>query len=124
MKNSRKKRVPSVSVGSEILSRLTKASKALRTKSDLADRFTRRTVRLNLRPQPCDATVVKQTRRVLGASQTIFAQFLGVSVQAVHDWEQGVKPPGGAACRLMDEIRRNPAYWIARLQELSQPISA
>jgi DNA-binding transcriptional regulator YiaG len=60
----------------------------------------------------------------LGASQTIFAQFLGVSPSAVQDWEQGLKPPHGAACRLMDEIRRDPNYWIRRLQELSSPVEA
>ena len=46
---------------------------------------------------------------------------MGVSIQAVHDWEQGLKPPGRAACRLMDEIRNNPDYWITRLHELSKP---
>lgn len=63
---------------------------------------------------------VKATRELLGASQAIFAQFLGVSASAVQDWEQGAKPPQGSACRLMHEIRRDPAYWRKRLVELAE----
>lgn len=126
MKTSRKRtNKPAVpSVGSEILSRLKKFSEALETQTDLAKRFTCRTVQLNLRPQSYDAALVKKTRRTLGASHSIFSQFMGVSVQAVHDWEQGLKPPGGAACRLMDEIRGNPDYWIARTIEANQRLTA
>jgi putative transcriptional regulator len=65
--------------------------------------------------------MVKETRKLIRASQAIFAQFLGVSLSAVRDWEQGIKPPGGAACRIMDEIRRNPDYFVGRLRELSSP---
>jgi putative transcriptional regulator len=72
-----------------------------------------------MRPQPYIASEVKSTRKKLSASQVIFAQFLGVSASAVRDWEQGLKPPSGAACRIMDEINRNPKYFRNRLQELS-----
>lgn len=55
-------------------------------------------------------------------SQAIFAQFLGVSLGTVRDWEQGNKPPNGAASRLMDEIRNNPEYFFKRLMELASPV--
>jgi putative transcriptional regulator len=61
--------------------------------------------------------MVSDVRGVLGVSQSIFARFLGVSVNAVRTWEQGTKTPQGGAQRFMDEMRRDPDYWRARLQE-------
>jgi len=119
-----KRKKKSTSVGAELVRRFEKFVGELPHTDDLAKRFTCRTVRLNVRPAALSPQAVKQTRRALRASQTIFAEFLGVSPAAVRDWEQGAKPPGGAACRLMDEIRRNPQYFLTRLKELSRPISA
>jgi putative transcriptional regulator len=112
------------SVGARIVNRLRGFVDAVESGQEPAERFTCRTVRLNLEPQAYDPKLVKSTRDMLGASQAIFAQFLGVSPSAVQDWEQGAKPPKGSACRLMDEIRRDPAYWQKRLRELSTPVSA
>jgi putative transcriptional regulator len=112
------------SIGSKIVRRLKTFVETVEAGEDPLDRFTCRTIRLNLEPQAYDPELVKTTRRLLGASQAIFAQFLGVSASAVQDWEQGNKPPRGSACRLMDEIRRDPDYWRERLRELSSPISA
>jgi DNA-binding transcriptional regulator YiaG len=110
------------SVGKELVSRLKRFAKALETTKDISMRFTCRTVRLNLRPKPYDAAGVKRTRRKLGASQAIFARFLGVSLSAVRDWEQGLKPPSGAASRIMDEINHDPEYFRRRLVELSSSV--
>jgi putative transcriptional regulator len=112
------------SVGESIVGSLKNFAEAVEAGDDLQQRFTCRTVRLNLTPQTYSPELVKQTRHVLGMSQTIFAQFLGVSASAVQDWEQGAKPPKGSACRLMDEIRNNPDYWLRRLKELSMPVAA
>jgi DNA-binding transcriptional regulator YiaG len=117
-----KKRSTTSSIGSTLAARLGRVAAAVEAGEDITKRFTCRTVRLRLSPTQYGAKEVKQTRRKLGASQAIFAQFLGVSPSAVQDWEQGLKPPHGAACRLMDEIRRDPKYWIRRLQELSTPV--
>src|SRR5262245_30626383 len=107
-----KARKREASVGATIAARLAGVAAAVESGEDITKRFTCQTVRLRLAPKPYSPKEVKQTRRKLGASQTIFAQFLGVSPSAVQDWEQGLKPPHGAACRLMDEIRRDPKYWI------------
>ena len=114
----------SKSIGNKIVDRLKRFVDAVENGDDVCERFTCRTVRLNLEPQTYSPALVKKTREMLGASQAIFAQFLGVSASAVQDWEQGVKPPKGSACRLMDEIRSNPDYWIRRLKELSTPVEA
>lgn len=107
------------SVGNTIADRLRGFAEAVESGDDITTRFTCRTIKLNLEPQPYSAELVKETRRKLGASQQIFAQFLGVSASAVRDWEQGLKPPHGAARRLMDEIRHDPKYWLDRMKELS-----
>ena len=112
------------SVGKRITRRLKGFVDSLENGDEVRQRFTCRTVQLKLEPQQYNPKLVKQTREVLGASQAIFAQFLGVSASAVQDWEQGEKPPKGSACRLMDEIRRDPKYWLKRLRELSIPVSA
>jgi putative transcriptional regulator len=102
-----------------IVERLKDFAETLETSESVTDKFTCRTIKLKLEPTTYSADLVKETRKLLGASQAIFAQFLGVSVKTVHDWEQGRKPPRDVACRLMDEIRRDPEYWLNRLKELS-----
>ena len=105
--------------GKKIVDRLKTFSETLERSESITDKFTCRTIKLNLDPVPYDADLVQRTRKLLGASQAIFAQFLGVSVKTVHDWEQDRKTPRDVACRLMDEIRRDPEYWLNTLRELS-----
>jgi putative transcriptional regulator len=111
------------SIASELVRRLGHFVTELEKVETLPDRFTCRTVKLDLKPHTYSAQQVKLTRKKLSASQAIFAKFLGVSLSTVHDWEQGIKPPSGSACRLMDEIQANPAYWRNRLTELAKPIA-
>ena len=107
------------SKGRKIVDRLKNFAETLERNESITDKFTCRTIRLNLEPASYSADSVKSTRKLLGASQAIFAQFLGVSIKTVHDWEQNRKTPRNAACRLMDEICRDPEYWLNRLKELS-----
>ncbi len=116
------KKHPQRSLGKEINARLQRFTATLATKESLNDQFTCRTLKLSFRPDAYTPTMVKETRAILKVSQPIFARFLGVSVSAVRDWEQGLKPPRGAACRMMDEIRRNPTYFRERLRELATPV--
>ncbi len=112
------------SVGQRMVGRLKRFAEALETSDSIPERFTCRTIRLNLEPMRYDPERVRQARMALHASQAIFAQFLGVSVGAVRDWEQDVKPPRGSACRIMDEILRDPEYWQGRLRELATPVGS
>ena len=88
----------------------------LKSDAPIEKKYTCRRVILDLEPQTYTAEKVKATRRLLNASQGLFAQFLGVSVNAVRKWEGG-KAASDMACRFMDEIRRNPEYWRTRLKE-------
>jgi putative transcriptional regulator len=104
------------SVGSRIIQRLEGFKDALQSGTRIADRFTCRKVVLDLGPEPYGPEQVKGTRELLNASQALFAKFLGVSVSTVRAWEHGINVPSAMARRFMDEIRRDPAYWIERLR--------
>ncbi|MHC4401197.1 MAG: helix-turn-helix domain-containing protein [Planctomycetota bacterium] len=123
MDDTRKERTMP-SVGRRMVERLKRFAEALETSDSIPERFTCRTIKLDLEPTPYDPERVKEAREVLCASQVIFAQFLGVSPSAVRDWEQGAKSPRGSARRIMDEILRDPEYWRMRLKELAKPVAA
>ncbi len=105
------------SVGKQIIEGLREFTEALENNEEIALKFTCRTVILDLFPVPCDPRAVKATRKLLMASQPVFAQFLGVKVRTVRAWEQGDNVPSDMACRFMDEIQRNPSYWRKRLRD-------
>ncbi len=107
------------SPGKKIVDRLKRFSESLEENETITDKYTCRTIKLNLQPHDYTGQRVKETRKKLGVSQAIFAQFLGVSVSTVQDWEQDRKTPKDIACRIMDEICRDPEYWLNRLKELS-----
>lgn len=81
--------------------------------------FTCRQISLEVTPTHYTPDLVKATRRLLGASQAVFARFLGVSLKTVHAWEQGINVPTDSAARFMDEIRVQPAYFQSRLASMA-----
>ena len=83
---------------------------------ELGKRFTVRRVKVPVAPT-VTAEEIKEAREALGASQPVFAGFLGVSAQLVKAWEQGLKTPTGPARRLLADIRMNSAHWRTRLAE-------
>src|SRR4051812_22400540 len=97
--------------GQRIISGLTELAEVLERGEALATRFTVRTVELPPEPSPYSARRVRETRAMLGASQTVFASLLGVSTALVQHWEQGFRKPSRMACRLLDEINREPKRW-------------
>ena len=104
------------SVAEPIVGRLTDFTKALESGAAVSEKFTVRTIRLNLQPTVYDTESVRKTRELLNLSQPLFAKFLGVSVQTVRAWEQGDNVPSDMACRFLDEINRDPGYWQRRLR--------
>jgi putative transcriptional regulator len=108
----------------KLISRMRGFVSALKEGTEISERFTCRTVKLDLTPSRYTARRVAATREILGASQPVFAQFLGVSVKTVRAWEQGINAPSDMACRFMDEIRRDPAYWQKRLATAALPVRA
>ena len=104
-------------IGQEIIDRLSTFAQAMKKGDDITARFTCRKVVLDLVPSDYPPKRVRQVRAELGLSQSLFAQFLGVSVATVQAWEQGVKAPAKMACRLMDEILRDPEQWQRRVRQ-------
>ena len=89
--------------------------------AEVEKRFTVHHVRRPSFEKPdLSAKDIAKIRIGLGASQTAFAALLGVSANTVRAWEQGVNPPSGMASRFLAEIRRDPAYWKARLDEATR----
>lgn len=111
MKQKAKKRI-----GQEIVESLQEALESLRKCNTIEEAFTCHHVDVPTKPIVYDPQGVKTTRKMLRASQSIFAKFLGVSPHTVRAWEQGEDVPSDIAKRFMDEIRHDPAYWRARLR--------
>jgi putative transcriptional regulator len=103
--------------GAEIVGALEGFLDALQGGGEIAERFTVRTVQLDLEPRSYTSADVKETRAILGLSQALFALFLGVSVSAVRAWERGDREIPRYAARFLDEIARAPDYWKGRVRE-------
>ena len=115
MKKSQKKETAAFpSVADDILESMAEFTEALRN-NEVAKRMSIRRVKFNLQPAAYDPELVRMTRKLLNASQTLFAEFLGTSPKTVRSWEQGINPPSKMACRFMDEIRNQPEFWRERL---------
>jgi len=94
------------------------ATTIAKDKKSVPKKYNCHKVSLDLAPTEYNPRLVKETRDILECSQAVFARFLGVKVQTVRAWEQGINIPRDAACRLMDEIRFKPEYWRQRLKQL------
>ena len=107
-------------LGAEMVAGLSAFCDALEAGVPIETRYTVRTVCLDLHPKPYAAEDVKRLRRDLRASQTVFAEFLGVSVKTVRSWEQGLRPVPMMARRFMDEMVDNPDLWANRIRRSSR----
>ncbi|NLZ68056.1 MAG: type II toxin-antitoxin system MqsA family antitoxin [Spirochaetales bacterium] len=59
-------------------------------------------------PTAMEAKDVKELRKFLQLSQSLFAQVLGVSHKTVQAWEHGTNIPTGSALRLMNILKKYP----------------
>lgn len=112
-----------INVGNEILGRLERFTDKLDSIGDaskIQDVLTVRKVKLNLRPQSFTGDQLREIRSRLRVSQAVFAEFLGVSASTLRDWEQGVSPVAGPACRLLEEILRDVEDWSKRIRDLAE----
>lgn len=102
--------------GDEIIRGLTGLRDALATGVRLPDRFTMRTVELDLEPRSWSSSRIRALRTSLKASQSIFAKLLGANVKTIQAWEQGHTPPPMAR-RLLDCIAKDLSPWERILRE-------
>jgi putative transcriptional regulator len=110
-----------VSAGSKILAAIEEATELLRSEGLESKRLTLRTYKLPPARRAYQPGDIRRVRELLGASQAVLAEFLGVNVNTVRSWEQGKRPPQPIACRFLSEIEADPVYWRQRIgQEASQ----
>lgn len=105
------------SVGAEILEALEEVRAALQAGEPLERRFTVRWYRFDFTARAYGPDDVRAVRQLLGLSQPLFADFLGVDASTIRSWEQGTRPPSTIARRFMDEVAVNPDYWRGRLRQ-------
>ena len=117
----KKKKEPLTRADRELIGALQEALDHAKSGKPLEERFTVRTYRKKLSPREYGAIDVRRLRERTGASQTIFAMFLGVTPKAVQNWEQGTKSPSSMGRRFMDELadnmKKDPDYFGKRLME-------
>jgi putative transcriptional regulator len=78
-------------------------------------KYTVRHVRVIPAPTNYSAAQVRAVRKLIGASQEVFAQLLAVSPMTVRSWEQGSRRPSPMARRFLDEIAMAPDHFRGRL---------
>jgi len=105
------------SVGAEILEALQEVREALESGEPLERRFTVRSYRFDFAARHYGPDDIRTVRQLLGLSQPLFADFLGVDASTLRSWEQGTRPPSTMARRFMDEVAHNPEYWRGRVRE-------
>lgn len=59
---------------------------------------------------------IKEVRRSLLMSQSVFADMLNVSGSTVAAWEQGERHPQGATLRLLELAERDPGALASRVR--------
>jgi len=58
---------------------------------------------------------IKEIRKKLKVSQTVFARLLNVSPSSIRQWEQGKRQPTGATRVLLELLQRSPNILDYRL---------
>ena len=106
------------------IDRLKKFTEHLESGKPITDEYSCRKIILDVEIEPYTASAIKQIRASLRLSQALFAKFLNVSLSIVTKWEQGREQPGGAACRLLDEIRQDPEYWRGRFASMTKSVKS
>jgi|SRR5579864_902473 len=74
-----------------------------------------RTYRIDFAPPELSSAEIRSIREVLGLSQALFADFLGVGLPTIRSWEQGQRVPSALARRFLGEIRADANYWRQKL---------
>jgi len=61
--------------------------------------------------------IVQLRKRSFQMSQPVFAALLSVTASTVRAWEQGLKSPSGAACRLLELAEFEPEVFLRLARE-------
>ena len=103
------------SKGAKIVAALERFRDAIDSGEPIERRYTVRRVKVDLTPRSFGPEDVRGIRAMMGVSQPLFGQFLGVDVKTVRSWEQGRRVPSGMARRFLEEIQAAPDHWRSRV---------
>ncbi len=104
--------------GAKIVASLERFRDAIGSGTPIEKLYTVRRLKLDLTPRMFGPDDVKGIRAMMGVSQPLFGQFLGVDVKTVRSWEQGRRMPSSMACRFLEEIQASPHHWRERLDSV------
>ena len=62
------------------------------------------------------AQEIKNIRKNIKVSQSVFAKLLNVSVSSIRQWEQGNRKPSGSTVILLELLQKNPELLDYRLK--------
>ncbi len=79
-------------LGARITDALSELLDAVQSDRPIHDRLTVRTIEVSA-PRPYSPKAVRKTRDRLAVSQAVFARLMGVSVELIEHWEQGIASP-------------------------------
>lgn len=114
MKQTRKRAATSKRLGQRIMDGLSELRDVLQRGEPLEKHF--RVDHIEIPDPPRFSPVdVKRLRAKLAVTQRVFAKIVGVSPELVEHWEQGIRSPRPMACRLLNEIARDPQAFMRRL---------
>ena len=62
------------------------------------------------------AQEIKNIRKNIKVSQSVFAKLLNVSISSIRQWEQGNRKPSGSTVILLELLQKNPELLTYRLK--------
>ena len=62
------------------------------------------------------AQEIKNIRKNIKVSQSVFAKLLNVSISSIRQWEQGNRKPSGSTVILLELLQKNPELLDYRLK--------
>jgi putative transcriptional regulator len=101
--------------GERIVKALDEFANDLAAGIPIKSKYTVRTVRVIPKPSLFTPARVRAVRKLIGASQEVFAQLLAVSPMTIRSWEQGSRQPSPIARRFLDEIEMSPNHFRGRI---------
>ena len=63
------------------------------------------------------AQEIKNIRKNIKVSQSVFAKLINVSTSSIRQWEQGNRKPSGSAVILLELLQKNPELLNYRLKK-------
>jgi len=79
--------------------------------ADLKVSFTQKELKkmgIEVKPVSLSSKEIRDIRKTLKVSQSVFAKLLNVSLSSVRQWEQGLRTPSGSTMILLELLQKEP----------------